>query len=187
MVNRKSPHDCRLDQTVCCSLSTGLATRRLPTRTTRCSGWAAAVIAEPWRARNAAQFGDEDGPLHANELRNPTTEQLDALSKFFREQQFARLAVTMSNSAVLPTGKTPSEIITKFDDEPAHGFADHSPPVWTWPITIDEVPFANGAALSLPRQRPRCCSSGRDMKSRCARLAPLVPCRYGAGEEKMTN
>jgi len=31
---------------------------------------------------------------------------------FFREQQFARLAVTMSKSAVLPTGKTPLEIIT---------------------------------------------------------------------------
>jgi hypothetical protein len=36
------------------------------------------------------------------------------LSKFFREQQFvfARLALTMSKSAVMPTGKTPLEIIT---------------------------------------------------------------------------
>jgi uncharacterized membrane protein YeaQ/YmgE (transglycosylase-associated protein family) len=76
------------------------------------SSSAAAVIAEPWRAMKAAHFGGEDVPLHANELRNPTTEQLDALSKFFREQQFARLAVTMSKSAVLPTGKTPLEIIT---------------------------------------------------------------------------
>jgi Protein of unknown function (DUF3800) len=76
------------------------------------SSSAAAVIAEPWRAMKAAHFGGEDAPLHANELRNPTTEQLDALSKFFREQQFARLAVTMSKSAVLPTGKTPLEIIT---------------------------------------------------------------------------
>ena len=76
------------------------------------SSSAAAVIAEPWRAMKAAHFGGEDVPLHADELRNPTTEQLDALSKFFREQQFARLAVTMSKSAVLPTGKTPLEIIT---------------------------------------------------------------------------
>jgi hypothetical protein len=59
-----------------------------------------------------AHFGGEDVPLHANELRNPTTEQLDALSKFFREQQFARPAVSMSKSAVLPTGTTPLEIIT---------------------------------------------------------------------------
>jgi hypothetical protein len=34
-------------------------------------------------------FGGERVPLHANELRNPTTEQLDALSKFFHEQQRA--------------------------------------------------------------------------------------------------
>jgi len=68
--------------------------------------------AAPWRAMKAAHFGGEDVPLHANELRNPTTAQLDALSNFFREQQFARLAVTRSKSAVLPTGKTPLEIIT---------------------------------------------------------------------------
>jgi len=79
------------------------------------SSSAAAVIAERWRAMKAAHFGGEDVPLHANELRNPTTEQLDALSKFFREQQFARLAVTMSKSAVLPTGKTPLEIIQSRD------------------------------------------------------------------------
>jgi hypothetical protein len=44
------------------------------------------------------------------------TQQLNSLmlSKFFREQQFVfpRLAVTMSKSAVLPTGKTPLDIIT---------------------------------------------------------------------------
>ena len=68
----------------------------------------------------AAHFGGEGVPLHANELRNPTTAQLDALSEFFREQQFARLAVTMSKSAVLPTGKTPLEI----DDEPVRRFAE---------------------------------------------------------------
>jgi hypothetical protein len=76
------------------------------------SSSAAAVLTAPWRAMKAAHFGGKDVPLHANELRNPTTEQLDALSKFFREQQFARLVATMSKSTVLPTGKTPLEIIT---------------------------------------------------------------------------
>ena len=47
------------------------------------SSSAAAVIAEPWRAMKAAHFGGEDVPLHANELRNPTTEQLDGLVKVF--------------------------------------------------------------------------------------------------------
>ncbi len=53
------------------------------------SSSAAALVAEPWHAMKAAHFGGEDVPLHANELRNPTTEQLDALSKFFRERQLA--------------------------------------------------------------------------------------------------
>jgi hypothetical protein len=72
----------------------------------------AGIIAEPWRAMKAGHIGGEDVPLHANELRTPTTEQLYALSGFFCEQRFGRLAVTMSNSAVLPTGTTPLEIIT---------------------------------------------------------------------------
>ena len=39
----------------------------------------------------AQHFGGENVPLHASELRNPKPEQLAALAKLFREQQFARL------------------------------------------------------------------------------------------------
>jgi hypothetical protein len=68
-----------------------------------------ALIAQPWRAMKAAHFGGENVPLHASALRNPppTPKQLQALSKFFRQQQFARFAVTMSKSVVLPPGITP--------------------------------------------------------------------------------
>jgi hypothetical protein len=76
------------------------------------SSSAETVIAQPWRAMKAAHFGGENIPLHANELREPIDAQLGALSKFFREQQFARLAVTMSKAAVLPSGKTPLDVIT---------------------------------------------------------------------------
>ena len=72
------------------------------------------VIARPWRAMKAAHFGGENFPLHASTLladHNPTPEQLAAIAKFFSEQQFARLAVTISKSAVLPSGKTPLDII----------------------------------------------------------------------------
>jgi hypothetical protein len=72
------------------------------------SSSAAAVIAEPWRAMKAAHFGGEDVPLHANELRKPTTEQLDALSKFFHEQQFARrrrMAVAGGNLDEIAAGE----------------------------------------------------------------------------------
>ena len=58
----------------------------------------------------AKHFGGSDVPLHANELRNPTAEQIDALSRFFHEQQFARYAVTMSKSVALPPGLTPFDL-----------------------------------------------------------------------------
>jgi len=89
-----------LDQAAFCSLSTRLAKRTFADKNYPVFGLggcainsssAAAVIAEPWRAMKVAHFGGEDVPLHANELRNPTTEQLDALSKFFREQGQYRL------------------------------------------------------------------------------------------------
>ena len=75
------------------------------------SSSANAIVAQPWRAMKAAHFGGENVPLHANELHNPTSDQLDALSMFFREQRFARFAVTISHSAVLPAGTTPLEMV----------------------------------------------------------------------------
>jgi hypothetical protein len=75
------------------------------------SSSADAVIAQPWRAMKAQHFGGENFALHANELRNPTSEQLAALAKFFREQHFARLAVTMSKSEVPPAGTTPFNVV----------------------------------------------------------------------------
>lgn len=69
-------------------------------------------ITRPWRAMKAQHFGGEDVALHASELRSPTPDQLTGLSRFFREQQFARFAVTMSRSLVLPSGASPFDIIT---------------------------------------------------------------------------
>jgi uncharacterized protein DUF3800 len=67
-------------------------------------------IVRPWRALKAEYFGGEDVPLHANDLKHPTHEQLAALSKFFRDQVFARFAVTMSKSVTLPPGMTPFDL-----------------------------------------------------------------------------
>jgi hypothetical protein len=61
----------------------------------------------------AEHFGGENVPLHASALRNPTREQLVALSTFFREQKFARLAVTMSKSIALPAAATPFDITAR--------------------------------------------------------------------------
>jgi uncharacterized protein DUF3800 len=76
------------------------------------SSAAEGTMAKPWCAMKAEYFGGENVPLHANELRKSTSGQLAAQAKFFREQQFARLAVTMSKSAVLRAGTPPFDIVT---------------------------------------------------------------------------
>jgi hypothetical protein len=45
--------------------------------------------------------------------------------------------------------------------------AKHVPPIWTWRVTVDDQPFANGATFSLPRAKPPYCSLGRDAQ-RCS-------------------
>ena len=48
----------------------------------------------PWKEMRARHFQEKsDGPLHAAELRSPTSDQMTALGKFFREGMFSRLAV----------------------------------------------------------------------------------------------
>jgi hypothetical protein len=31
--------------------------------------------------------------------------------------------------------------------------AEYVPPIWTWRVTVDDRPFANGATFSLPRAK----------------------------------
>ncbi len=88
------------------------------------SSSAAAVIAEPWRATKAAHFGGEDIPLHANELRNPTTGQLDALSKFFPR---ATVCAPCGDDVEIGCAADWQDAVRnhhRFDDEPVHGFAE---------------------------------------------------------------
>jgi hypothetical protein len=66
-------------------------------------------VNDAWRSMKAEFFGGVDIPLHANELDNPTPQQLAALSRFFTDQKFARFAATMSKSVQLPQGMTPYE------------------------------------------------------------------------------
>jgi len=70
-------------------------------------------INDSWRSMKARFFGGSDVPLHASALKRPTAEQLEALARFFRDQQFARFAVTMSKSLVLPVGLTPFDVAAK--------------------------------------------------------------------------
>jgi hypothetical protein len=69
------------------------------------------TLREPWRRLKARHFGGAQVPLHASELRNPTTEQMEALNAFFRAQAFGRFAVAMTNLTGLPVDTKPIELM----------------------------------------------------------------------------
>lgn len=59
------------------------------------------VIRAPWRALKAQHFGGADVPLHAADLKNPSKEQLEALSAFFQTQRFGRFAAIVTSATKL--------------------------------------------------------------------------------------
>jgi hypothetical protein len=72
-----------------------------------CAALAAAIdqnLRAPWREMKERFFGGADVPLHAADLRNPTTEQVNAIAAFFRNQEIGRFALTMTASTKLPEG-----------------------------------------------------------------------------------
>ncbi len=75
-----------------------------------CALLAAAIdqnLRRPWREMKAQHFGGPDVPLHASDLRDPTIEQLEALNRFFKDQEFGRFAVTMTKKTELPDDVKP--------------------------------------------------------------------------------
>ena len=50
------------------------------------------LVRIPWAHMKQRYFGLTEEPLHASALRNPTTEQIEALGHFFVQFQFSRLA-----------------------------------------------------------------------------------------------
>jgi hypothetical protein len=50
----------------------------------------------------ADDFGGENMPLHASDLRHPFARQSAALSEFFKMQEFGRFAVTLTSAAKSP-------------------------------------------------------------------------------------
>ena len=60
------------------------------------------MIAAPWKKMKADDFGGENMPLHASDLRHPFARQSAALSEFFKMQEFGRFAVTLTSAAKSP-------------------------------------------------------------------------------------
>lgn len=59
------------------------------------------VLRIPWQTLKMEHFGSVDTPLHAADLRNPTSAQLLALGKFFRSESFGRIAALVSTQTIL--------------------------------------------------------------------------------------
>jgi hypothetical protein len=70
------------------------------------------VLTGPWRAMKAEHFGGADVALHGNTLRSPTQPQMDALNRFFREQEFCRFGVTITPTCKLPIGITAYRVVS---------------------------------------------------------------------------
>jgi len=70
-----------------------------------------AVVRVPWRRMKADHFDGADKPLHAADLRNPTPDQLNALSTFFTTTPIGRFAATASIRTKLPAGMKPYEAV----------------------------------------------------------------------------
>jgi hypothetical protein len=60
------------------------------------------TISVPWRKMKAEHFGGADVALHAADLRAPTAAQIEALTEFFKFQEFGRFAVTLTSKSTVP-------------------------------------------------------------------------------------
>jgi Protein of unknown function (DUF3800) len=71
------------------------------------------VLKNPWRSLKAKHFGSPDVPLHASDLKDPGRPQIEALARFFREQEFFRFAVAITPRCKLPKGITAYHTVSR--------------------------------------------------------------------------
>jgi hypothetical protein len=65
----------------------------------------------PWRAMKAESFGGPDVPLHASKLREARPSQIAAIAEFFQKGRFQRFASVVHNTATLPAGIEPLQVL----------------------------------------------------------------------------
>lgn len=69
------------------------------------------LVNAPWLYMKENYFGGADKPLHANELRSPSKEQLNALNHFFTKFHFCRIAAIVSDKTAFCAHCNPYEIV----------------------------------------------------------------------------
>ena len=66
-----------------------------------------------WCQMKEEHFNSANSTLHANELRSPSAEQLNALGSFFTAGRFGRLAAVASGNSTLPNEYPPYQIVSR--------------------------------------------------------------------------
>ena len=67
------------------------------------------LINSPWSKMKDSKFEGANKPLHANELRSPTNDQYKALTDFFVNYYFCRVAAIISDKAIFEGDANPYE------------------------------------------------------------------------------
>lgn len=74
-------------------------------------GRIAEVVDEPWSDVKRKHFGDRYVQLHAADSRLWSPAQIQGIAAYFRDAKFARFAVTISSSSLLPVGVSPYQLV----------------------------------------------------------------------------
>ena len=64
------------------------------------------LISIPWNNLKNNYFGGADKSLHASELNSPTSEQLQALNDFFKNNGFVRVAGIVCKNTAIDNGSS---------------------------------------------------------------------------------
>lgn len=70
------------------------------------------TIGDPWLTLKEKHFGGASKPLHAADLRDPSSGQLEALGRFFRERTFFRMAAVLTEQTTINDGVSRLAVVT---------------------------------------------------------------------------
>jgi hypothetical protein len=68
------------------------------------------AIRHPWQEIKIRHLGSVDRPVHARDLRNLPSEAMQAFAEFFQSGAFARFAIVLKNTTLLPEGMEPYQV-----------------------------------------------------------------------------
>lgn len=141
------------------------------------------ILEDPWHYMKESYFGGVDQPLHASELKKPTTEQLSALNYFFSNFPFFRFAVMSAETFSNKTEETTFHLI-------CHSVLQRIAEISKWVQPTEIVIIAENSGrtekhllkhLNAYRighdeieMKPRVILASKDVKASCVEVADFV-------------